>query len=85
MNAHIFILYLIAGAALSIAIGASFGQRSDYLRLNMLGAPQLTLGELFVPPPIDDRAHCSPSSYDPYLTVCNMPGVITFDTRWRGH
>lgn len=47
MNRHLAALYIIAFAALSIAIGAAFGQRGDWLRLNDLGAPQKTFLELF--------------------------------------
>ena len=47
MNKHIVILYVLAFAAFSIALGAAFGQRSDYLRLNDLGAPQITFKGLF--------------------------------------
>jgi hypothetical protein len=46
MNGHIATLYLLCFIAISIALGAAFGQRSDYLRLNDLGAPQLTFWEL---------------------------------------
>ena len=47
MNKHIVALYLLWFVAFSIALGAAFGQRSDYLRLNDLGAHQLSFGELF--------------------------------------
>lgn len=47
MNGHIATLYLLCSIAFSIALGAAFGQRSDYLRLNDLGAPQLGFWELF--------------------------------------
>jgi hypothetical protein len=47
VNGHIATLYLLFFIALSIAMGAAFGQRSDYLRLNDLGAPQLGFWELF--------------------------------------
>ena len=47
MNRHIVALYLLWFVAFSIALGAAFGQRSDYLRLNDLGAHQLTFRELF--------------------------------------
>lgn len=47
MRKHIFFLYVIGIIALSIAVGAAFGQRSDYLRLNALGAPKNTLIDLF--------------------------------------
>lgn len=47
MSKHAIALYLLASLALGIAVGAAFGQRSDYLRLNDLGAPQLTLRDLF--------------------------------------
>jgi|HubBroStandDraft_2_1064218.scaffolds.fasta_scaffold00003_94 hypothetical protein len=51
LRKHIFILYALTFVAFSIALGAAFGQRSDYLRLNMLGAPRLTAGELFTGKP----------------------------------
>ncbi len=47
MNGHTATLYLLWFITFSIALGAAFGQRSDYLRLNDLGAPQLTFWELF--------------------------------------
>ena len=47
MNGHIAPLYLLVFIAFSVALGAAFGQRSDYLRLNDLHAPQLTFWELF--------------------------------------
>lgn len=47
MNKHIVVLYVLSFAAFSIAMGAAFGQRSDYLRLNDLGAPQITFKGLF--------------------------------------
>lgn len=47
MNGHIATLYLLSFIAISIAVGAAFGQRSDYLRLNDLQAPQLGFWELF--------------------------------------
>ena len=47
MKGHVATLYLLWFVAFSIALGAAFGQRSDYLRLNDLGAPQLGFWELF--------------------------------------
>lgn len=47
MNRHIVAFYLLWFVTFSVALGAAFGQRSDYLRLNDLGARQLTFGELF--------------------------------------
>jgi hypothetical protein len=47
MGKHIAILYVLWFVAFSVALGAAFGQRSDYLRLNDLGAHQLTFRELF--------------------------------------
>lgn len=47
MNKHIFILYFISLIAVSIAIGAAFGQRSDYLRLNSIHAPPNSFIDLF--------------------------------------
>lgn len=44
---HIIVLYALGFAALSVALGAAFGQRSDYLRLNAVNAPQVTVLELF--------------------------------------
>jgi hypothetical protein len=49
MTRHIITLYVMAFAALSVALGAAFGQRSDYLRLNAIGAPMNT-GDLFHEP-----------------------------------
>ena len=43
MKGHFLALYVLAFAALSIALGAAFGQRSDYLRLQAIGAPQVTI------------------------------------------
>lgn len=47
MSGHVAALYLLVFISISIALGAAFGQRSDYLRLNDLGAHQLTFWELF--------------------------------------
>lgn len=45
---HIALLYVLWFVAFSVAMGAAFGQRSDYLRLNLLGARQTTPLELFI-------------------------------------
>lgn len=47
MYKHIAILYVISFVALSIAMGAAFGQRSDYLRLKAIHAPMNTVMQLF--------------------------------------
>ena len=47
MRGHLTVLYLLAFTAFSIALGAAFGQRSDYLRLNKIHAPQVSVMELF--------------------------------------
>lgn len=47
MNRHIPMLYALWFIAFSIALAGAFGERSNYLRLNDLGAPQLTLWDLF--------------------------------------
>lgn len=81
---HIFILYVTAIAGLAIALGAAFGQRSDYLRLNMLGAPQLTPAELFT------GHHAYSPGCEPLgnMIACNLPGTTndvgrTFQDRWE--
>ena len=47
MNKHIAALYVISFVALSVAMGAAVGQRSDYLRLNAIHAPMNTVMQLF--------------------------------------
>ena len=47
MKGHVATLYLLWFVAFSLALGAAFGQRSDYLRLIDLGAPRLGFWELF--------------------------------------
>ena len=47
MNRHIPTLYALWFIAFSIALAGAFGERSNYLRLNDLRAPQLTFWELF--------------------------------------
>lgn len=37
----------IAIVALCVALGAAFGQRSDYLRLEKMMAPQVSVMEIF--------------------------------------
>jgi hypothetical protein len=53
MNKHIAVLYVISFVALSFAMGAAFGQRSDYLRLNAIHAPMNTVMQLFTGPNYD--------------------------------
>jgi hypothetical protein len=47
LSKHIAILYVLWFVAFSIALGAAFGQRSDYLRLGIAGVRQTTPLELF--------------------------------------
>ena len=44
---HFFVLYLLLFLVGSLALATAFGQRSDYLRLNMVGVPQPSFAELF--------------------------------------
>lgn len=41
------IALFIAIVALCVALGVAFGQRTDYLRLQAIGAPDVTLREIF--------------------------------------